>query len=191
MLSRSRRGLLVALALVALPAAGTAQQRKSAPAAARPAPAQQANPQAWMTELQQLHGQLQGLQARALQDPKLRASQQTLGTSMQAAMQKADPTLVQALNRGKELEAAARAAQAQKDTVKLRKLAMEAQQLQQRFVVAQQTAMKQPQLSAQLVSFEAALRQKMTQLDPQTPKLLSRFEELQGKLMSAMRAGPR
>ena len=82
--SRSTRAVLTALLALGLPAVAAAQ----APA---PANASEAQVEEWFAEFQQVHQQLESIQAQALQDPQLSAAQEELGQEIQLAMATADP----------------------------------------------------------------------------------------------------
>ena len=145
--SRSLRVLLPALLLAALPVAAAAQQPSAAPA---PQPGPPPEVQGWLTELQQLHGRLEGIQQKALSDPTLSQAQEALGTSIRQAMNSIDPGLEQGLQRMQALETEAATAQQQGDQAKLQQIGLEAQQIQQKFMTAQQSALAQPELAAKV-----------------------------------------
>lgn len=188
---RMKRAFVIALTALALPAAAAAQQR--APAA----PAQQAqNPsqqqmQQWMTELQQIHGKLEAIQAKAIQDPQLQAAQESLGTEIKTAMEKADPTLPESMQRVQALESEALKAQQAGDQAKLQQLAQEAQSIQARFMEAQAKAFQQPEIATRLEAFQTRLETRMVEVDPAASDLIQRFKELEGKLAAAMQAPQR
>ena len=166
--------LLVAFAFAA-PAslrAQTVEQPDGLPAEARE----------WLTEIQQIHAQLTQLQERALQDPALAARQDSLGGHIRTAMEAIDPTLPQRMGRIEEMEAQAAAAEAENNEAKLMELRAEAQQIEQQFFSAQQQALQQPDLAAEISAFQTALEAKILETDPEAPRLLARFQELEQKL---------
>src|SRR5687768_15390891 len=118
----------------ALPAVSLAQQ---APAAPQAKPDMQ-EVQGWLTELQQLHTRLEGIQQKALADPQISAAQTTLGGTIKAAMAKIDPGLEQSMARMQTLEGEATTAQQAKDQAKLQQIGAEAQKIQEQFISAQQ-----------------------------------------------------
>lgn len=186
--SRFTRALLPTLLLAVLPVALTAQQPTPAPAAPQGPPQEV---QGWLTELQQLHGRLEGIQQKALADPSLSKAQETLGTSIRQAMQTIDPALEQGMARIKALETEASSAQQQGDQTKLQAISLEAQQIQQKFMTAQQKALAQPELAAQVEAFQNQLEKKMREVDPEAEKLIARFQELEQKLTAAMQSAPK
>lgn len=183
---RIRRASWIALVALSLPGALAAQQRAPAAPQAQPPAANQQQLQQWLTELQELHGKLEAIQAKAAEDPQIRAAQESLGVEIKAAMEKADPTLPASLERVPKLEAEARQAQQSGDQAKLQQLAQEAQGIQQRFLAAQAKALEQPAIASKVEAFQQRLESKMAEVDPQAPALIKRFQELEGKLAAAM-----
>lgn len=177
--SRVRQALLLGFGLALAPGAVSAQQAQAG------VPAEV---QGWITEIQQLHTRLEALQTKALADPQITAEQQTLGLSIKAAMGKIDPSLEQSLDRMKQLETQAAEAEKGGDQAKLQQLGQEAQQIERRFMTAQQKALEQPDLAARVLEFQEKLHKKMLQVDPEAQKLITRFQELETKLAAAMRA---
>ncbi len=196
MLNRTLRAAAVALAIAALPASLAAQQRPpSAQRAAAPragaaalTPAQR-EAQGWYRELMQIGQRLQAAQVRAMADPQLKTAQEQLGRDFKAAMLKVDPTLANVDARARAMEAEAKQAQQAGDRARMARLTQEAQQIQVKVMNAQQRALRDnPALATRARSFEEQLRRKMVQVEPQTMALVSRGQELQGKLAQAGRA---
>ncbi len=194
MLNRTLRAAAVALSIAALPAALAAQQRApsaqraAAPGTAALTPAQR-EAQGWYRELMQIGQRLQAAQVRAMQDPQLKTAQEQLGRDFKAAMIKVDPTLANVDARARAMEAEAKQAQQAGDRAKMARLTQEAQQIQVKVMNAQQRALRDnPALATRARSFEDQLRRKMVQVEPQTMALVSRGQELQGKLAQAGRA---
>jgi chromosome segregation ATPase len=188
-----RKAFAVALLSVALPAGAAAQQRApAAPVAAqRSAAPSQEQMQQWMTELQQLHVKLEGIQARAIQDPQLQAAQNALGSEIKAAMEKADPQLPAKMQRVEALEAEAARARQAGDQAKLQQLSQEAYAIQASFMDAQNRVFQQPAVAARLEAFQTRLETRMAQVDAEAPALIKRFKELEGKLNAGMQAHQR
>jgi hypothetical protein len=194
LLNRTIRAAAVALAIAALPAALAAQQRApsaqraAAPGTAALTPAQR-EAQGWYRELMQIGQRLQAAQLRAMQDPQLKTAQEQLGRDFKAAMIKVDPTLANVDARARAMEAEAKQAQQAGDRARMARLTQEAQQIQVKVMNAQQRALRDnPALATRARSFEEQLRRKMVQVEPQTMTLVSRGQELQGKLAQAGRA---
>lgn len=195
------RALLPALALVALPlslaaqdpAAPTAPDTPAAPAApAEPAAAgpSEEQVQAWVTELQEIGGQLQSIQQEALRDSVLSSHQETLGAEIKAAMDEVSPGLSERMARFEALEAEAAAAQQSGDTAKLQGLAEEAQQIQQEYSTAQEQVLQQPVFTEKVNAFQTHLETKMGEVNPGAPQLIARFRELENQVVTAL-YGPR
>ena len=165
---KTLRPSLFALVLTIAPAALAAQQTPAAPQPQAPA----------QTEMQQIQARLQQIQARALQDPALKAGQDSIGTEMTATMERLDPTFKAQAARAEALKAEVTAAQAAKDNAKLNQLAAEATQLQQGFASARQRAMQDAAMAARIKSFQERIVAKMAELEPETQTLLARLQEL-------------
>lgn len=186
--------LPVVAALLALPGALAGQAPEAAPApaaapAAVPDSAAVAQIQGWLAELQTVSGRLQALQEQALQDTELNAAQEALGSRIRTAMEESDPSLVDGMERVEALQGEAEAAQAAGDQAKLVQLGAELQQIEARFVTAQRQALARPDISADLEAFETRLQARLAELDPEAPRLIERFQELQRMLSTAMGGG--
>jgi hypothetical protein len=193
---------VVALAALSFPVMASAQRRAApAPAApaqqaaqAQPAAAAQTGPtaeqQAWLAELQQIGGRLQTAQMKALEDPALRSLQEALGTEIKAAMEKRDPGLTGVAQRVQTMEAEARKAQENGDAAKLQQLTQEAQQIEMRFVKAQNEALQDSALAARAQAFEQRVEKKVLEIEPSAHQLMARGQELQQKLAASMQARP-
>jgi len=138
-------------------------------------------------EIQQLHGQLEEIQKKALADPALSQAQQDLGTKIREAMEAIDPQLEQSMTRIQALETEAMAAQQQGNQARLQEIGAEAQQIQQKFIATQQLALQQPELAARLEGFQDQLEKKMLEVDPAAERLMARFQELEQKLAAVVR----
>lgn len=154
-------------------------------AAQSPTPGAELPPEVrgWLNELESIHAQLAQLQEQALRDPALAARQDALGTQMRSAMEAVDPSLAEAMDRIPAMEAEAATAEAQGDDAKLVKLSAEAQEIEQRFVAAQNQALEQsPELVAEVMDFQSTLQARILESDPRAPELLSRMQELEQML---------
>lgn len=136
----------------------------------------------WLAEIQQIHTQLTELQERALEDPDLAARRDSLGNHIRVAMESIDPSLPESMSRMEEMEQQAAQAEALSDEAKLKELRTEAQLIEQRFLSAQQQALQRPDLAAEISAFQTALEAKILATDPEAPRLLARFQELEEKL---------
>ena len=155
-----------------------AQQRRDPTPAARAA----ADVQLWFGELEQLHGRLQETQGRALRDPQLATSQAELGTRIKQAMERMDPAFAQDLARMESMEAEAAAAQQARDSARLRALGGEAQRMERRFATVQARVLQQPEIAAQVATFQQKLERRMAALDPESDRLIARLRELEARI---------
>jgi hypothetical protein len=151
----------IALALLVLPAVAVAQ-----------GPSEQ--------EAVQIQLRLMQTQQQAMQDPGVQTAYEELTEHLLTAMERVDPSVGDKAARAETLQAEAIAAQQADDDQRLQQLAAEAEQLQTEFAVLQQQAMQDPELQASMVNFQDRVVAKMTEIDPETPQLLARLEELHG-----------
>lgn len=172
---------MAALVVVAAPAAVTAQQPVD--------PAQQAEMQSVVAELQQIQQRLAPIQAEAMETPALQEAQQVLEQMVQEAMAE-DPTVAERIDRIQALQREAGEAQAAGDEETLQRLAGEAQQIQTALMAAQEEALERPAIAARLEAFQDALEARMLEIDPDAGDLLERFVELQERLAAAMMGDP-
>lgn len=165
---------------------GTAPRQTSTRAAAPTVTAAQREMQGWYVELQQIGARLAQAHARAMQDPGLRARQETLAEQLKVAMFRVDPSLRSVEARARALEGEARAARQAGDEARMTTLMEQAGQIEMRILEAQKAVMGDAAMAARMTAFEADLRKKMTEVEPQTPQLVERAESLQRRLMAAM-----
>lgn len=188
MTSHTRRAGALAFALAALPAALSAQARPTATRVAAPAAAAPTREQsrAQMAELRTIAARLQGIHSRAMRSGDLTATQETLMRDIKAAMERQDPELPRLATRVKAMEAEARAAESRNDAARKQALAREFAAIQARFMRAQQTVMRQPDIARRARAFDDRLHRQMVAADPQTDQLLARSRQLQASLQRAL-----
>ena len=187
MTSHTRRAGVLAFSLVALPAVLSAQTRPTATRVVAPAatPSREQS-RAQMAELRTIAARLQGIHARAMRTGDLTATQATLMRDIKAAMERQDPELPRLATRVKAMEAEARTAEARNDVARKQALAREFTTIQSRFMRAQQTVMRQPDIARRASAFDAHLHRQMVAADPQTDQLLARSRQLQASLQRAL-----
>lgn len=173
-MQKKTRIALIAFAALALPAAAAAQDTQPAAPPAQPA-APAAAPQ---QELEQIQQRLAALQRQASQDAAIQAQAEALKVESIAAMDRLDPGAKAKRDRADALRAEVQAAQAAGDNARLNTLAAEAQQLQQYFTEFRPRMMQDATYAEKQQAFTAAMVAKMTELDPQTPTLIARLQEL-------------
>jgi chaperonin cofactor prefoldin len=183
---KTLRASVLAAAALAAPITIAAQQPAPAPAA-EPQQELQQELQSWVVELQQIQAKLAEIQAKALEDAQLQASQEAIGAEVKASMEKLDPALAGSVERVQALEEEAAKAQQSGDQAKLQQLAAEAQGIEARFMEAQAKALEQPELANKIESFQSSLEKKMAEVDPQAPALIQRYKELGAKIQSALK----
>ncbi len=192
MTSHTRRAGVLALTLAGLPVALSAQARPTATRVAAPA-ASAATPsreqaRAQMAELRTIAARLQGIHARAMRTGDLTTTQATLMRDIKAAMERQDPELPRLATRVKAMETEARTAEARNDVARKQALAREFATIQSRFMRAQQTVMRQPDIARRARAFDDRLHRQMVAADPQTDQLLARSRQLQARLQGAQRS---
>lgn len=177
--------LLVLGAILATPSLGATQQADQSEAV----PSAEPDVEAWLTEYEGIHRQLQGIQQKALEDPDLTAAQIALGDQIRTAMEAEDPTIADHLKRAETLEVELQTAQQTGNAQRLEELLAEAQSIEEHFFTVQQVVVAKADIATAIGAFQTRLEQKMTEVDPTAPTLIARFKELELKLEQAMRAG--
>jgi hypothetical protein len=181
--SSIRRALLVAALAMGTPVAIAAQQAEAL------SPVAETELEAWLTEYQEVHTQLEGIQQQALQDPELNSIQEQLGSRIREAMENRDPSIPERITRAQALESELMGAQQAGDVERLQQLMAEAQEIEQYFITVQQAVIEDPSMAPEITAFQTRLEQKMGELDPGATALIARFKELEMKIEAAMRAG--
>jgi chaperonin cofactor prefoldin len=172
---------LLGLALSAAP--GVAQQMPASPFMQQEIPAEI---EALLAEAQETQERLAGIHEQAMAgSEELRKKQDDLREMVDSAMRTVDPEFEANMDRMGELEQQAMAAQASQDGERLQALMTEAQSLAGRLQAAQAQAMDSPEVIREMEAFEEDLIAEMTRIDPETPGLLSRLEELAEELEAA------
>lgn len=177
LIPRSMRKLIAASA-VALFAA--------APAAAQEPPTEEPpteEPQQIRQELEQIQQQLRQIENRALQeDPALQERQEAVSDLLVETMTEIDPAVEGKIERLDGLRAELQSAQQAQDMEKVQELMTEGQQLQQEVVQARAAAMEDETVAGEIEEFETQVVSKMEEIEPETPTLIARAEELASRL---------
>ncbi|MBR9989229.1 MAG: hypothetical protein KFH98_05695 [Gemmatimonadetes bacterium] len=173
MFSRTRAAIVLALA--ATPVALNAQQQAEPPQEV----------QEWLAEVQQIQQKLQPVQEQALQDEAIQQEQQRAAEAVRAVMIQLDSTMDAKIERFEAIMQEAQFAQATNDQQTIAALTQEAQQLQPQIMEAQAQALEHPDVEPRVAAFQKQLRDKMTELDPDTKPLLDRLDQLEGQLRAA------
>jgi hypothetical protein len=185
---RLTRAAAVAAALT-LPAALQAQRARPVDARANlPASSAEASARAMFMELQQIQGRLQAAHNRVMQDAGVRGQQEAFMRDVRAAMLRVDPGLEALAARVDAMRGQAEAAQRGGDRQTLQRLNGELITIQQRFIHAQQQAMRQPAMMQRAQQLEQTLHARMMQVEPETDRLLARGKMLQARLVAMQQA---
>jgi len=115
----------------------------------------------------------------------LQERQESLRQRVDDAIRLAEPDYDAHRSRMEELEMEALVAQQLQDGNRLRLLQSEYEYIAGQMEAAQTQAFGTPEVQAGIEAFEADLIEAMTDLDPQTPQLLDRLEELSALLAMA------
>jgi peptidoglycan hydrolase CwlO-like protein len=172
-MSHRVRTPLIALAALLLPLAASAQQQPPAEV------------QEWIEELQQIQARLQPLQEQALQDSALQEERDEVTSALRSAMIEADPDVAEKLERMDELLERARTAQEAGDAQAMIAINEEAQGIQPHIAQAQAQALARPDIQDRIDAFQQNLRQRMTEIDPEAPRLMERAEQLEARIVGA------
>ena len=187
--SRLKGACIVTILGIALPALGIAQESPAPATEESGLSAQEQQMQGWYIELQQLHTQLETIQAQALADQNLATRQEALGEEIRIAMETRDPSMAVRLDRMEAIEEEAIAAEAENNSQKLQQLLMEADDIQERLMVLQQQVVEDAPMAAKLDAFQADLQKKMVEVNPNAQQMMDRFTELEELLTAAMSFG--
>jgi len=155
-----------------------------------PAPAASANASAreMMIEMQRIQARLQAVHNQVMQDPALRASQESFMREVKAAMLRVDPGLDALAHRVEAMQQQVIAAQQRRDMRALQQLSTELAPIQQRFMRAQEQVVRQPAIAAHARQLETQLHTRMLRVEPETDRLLERGKQLQARLLQMQQA---
>lgn len=152
-----------------------------APAAAQQPPAEEE--QEIRQELQQIEQQLRQIEDRAMQeDPSLQERQEALNDLVVETMTEIDPSVEGKIERLEGLRSELQTAQQAQDMEKMQELMTEGQQIQKEIVPAQQAAMEDERVAGEIEEFKTQVTSKMEEIEPKTPTLIARAEELARRL---------
>jgi len=181
---RLTRAAALAAALT-VPAALHSQRARPVDARATlPAASLESGARAAYGELMQIQARLQAAHNRVMQDPQVRGQQDAFMRDVKAAMLRVDPGLDALATRVEGMRGMAETAQQRGDRAQLQRLNTDLIAIQQRFMRAQQTVMRQPALSQRALQLEQTLHTRMLQVEPETDRLLARGKVLQARLMA-------
>jgi hypothetical protein len=173
---RGLRAIVTAAAAAVLIPAGAQAQQPQLPDSLIPL----------VQELQQLQQELTGIQQRAMAaDTGLQQEQVAVQQAVERTVLEVDPAIAQQLERLEGMEGEFRAAQEAEDTERMQALMQEAQQIQARVQHAQAQALERPEVAERVAAFREKLVARMATVEPRTPELMNRMEELLARLDAA------
>lgn len=140
-------------------------------------------------ELRKVTQQIRQVRKNALQDSSLQQRQMQLQEMIQKAMIEADPGTEKRQKEMTDLRGEIRKAQQNGEKKKLRSLFSKFQKLQQQNRKVQRKVMQGGEIAKELKKFREQLRQKMTEINPQTRKLLARQDSLLGVVQARQQGG--
>lgn len=169
-MQKTTRIALFAAALAAFPLAAHAQQGQPATPPAQPAAPGEAD------QLRQKIGQLQ---QQAMQDPTLKAAEDSFEAVLQGAMARLDPQAPVKTARANALNQEVEAARAAGDNARLNQLADEATALKAYFDALRPRALAEEDVQAARQAYLARVLERMKELDPNTQQYIDRLSTLQ------------
>lgn len=162
---------VLAAALLIVPAAARAQEGQPAPAAPAPPAAQ--------GEADQLRQRIGQLQRQAMQDPSLKAAEDSFEAVLQGAMARLDPQAPVKSARALALNQEVEAARAAGDNARLNQLADEATALKAYFDGLRPRALAEADVQAARQAYLARVLARMKEIDPETQRYVDRLAEIQ------------
>jgi len=183
-----RRATFAALfAVLALPRMGVAQQTVPSPMNVQPAPD---SVQAMMTEYQDKARRYTTIYNQAFAaNTDLQSRETEINDLIMSALVEAHPQAEQQMARLDAIETEAFSAQQAQDMAKLGELITEANNLQADLRAAQEIVLQRDDVKSRIDSFEADLLIAMVAIDPETPVLRMRLDELSAFLSTVQGGG--
>lgn len=177
----ARCGLVAfAALLVASPALA---QGPPAPPAAAQQPQFPPEVQAMLDELDETQERLEAVQERALSGSEsLQSEQVRIQGLLDDALRIVEPEYETLVDRFGQLQQEAAAAQQAEDMAAFQRVLTEAQQVQGRLQEAQVRAFEREEVDTAVTAYREQLVEEMTRIEPDTPKLMERMEELVERL---------
>ncbi|RJP58457.1 MAG: hypothetical protein QY331_01225 [Melioribacteraceae bacterium] len=141
-------------------------------------------------EYNQLNQQIQQLQQQAMNDENIAQKGEALDKEITDAMVKNNPEIKKSLDKRDNIISQYQAAEQSGDQQKMQSLGQEFQSVSQIIQTEQQKVIQQPEIGSHLQEFETLVMQKMEAINPETPQLLSKLEQLRNKLMTMQQQQP-
>lgn len=134
-------------------------------------------------EYSDLYKKIQSIQKEAMSDPELIEAGENLRNKMTDLMIKKDPSVKKLLEEREKIESQVDA-NPNMDQETLKKLHAEYQELTKKLQKHQHAVMEQADIKAEAERIDEKVKQRMNQINPETPKLIERMKVLQEKLES-------
>jgi chromosome segregation ATPase len=184
------RGSLLAAAATLLVATPVLAQGPPAAPPAPPAAQQQEFPpevQSMLDELDETQERLETVQSRAIEENEsLQAEQTRIQELVDQALRIVEPEYEALVSRFGQLQQEAAAAQQAEDMAAFQNVLNEAQSLQMRLQEAQAQAFQREEVDTAVTAYRENLVEEMTRIEPDTPRLMERMEELVERLEEIM-----
>lgn len=139
-----------------------------------------------VAQMQEIEARLSRIQEQAMQDSAIVAQQNAITQAVRQAMIAADPATAEKLDRFDSLIADLRSAEASGDAAAVASLTAQALELQPQLMAAQQAVMSRPDIEARMEAFFDAVEARMIELDPETPALIERLNQLNDQAIAIM-----
>ena len=173
-------GGVAAALLIAAPAA--AQEPQAPQPSEEAAPAVPEDPAAIQQQLLEIQQRLALAEQKVMADPEIQAMQTKLQARVEEEVKKIDPKFDDKVERLTQIQASVLEAQQANDDEKVQALLTEGQALQQELEVAQNKAIEEKAVAAQIEEFQKKVHAKMVEIEPETEALVKRANVLVTKL---------
>lgn len=144
------------------------------------------NLQQFYTEYQQISQRLQSIQQKALADSEIAIKSKRFSAKLDSAMIKENPSDKEKIAKRDKIINNFQDAQQKGDNEKMMKLQQDYKNIASELQAHQQKVMENEVLRQEGVELNNELLQKMTNIDPDVPKLIQRIEFLGKKLQQGM-----
>lgn len=135
-------------------------------------------------EYNQLNQQLQQIQQQALADKEIASLSEQFSTKLEAAMIKENPEIESAISRRNELvEKFDKSVNSATDE-ELESIRNEYTEVNQKIQPVQEQMMQKEEFQAEVQNIEQAMVNKMEEINPETPQLMKRLNELVAELQA-------
>lgn len=130
----------------------------------------------------QINQQVQQIQQQAMADEDIQNMTQEFSDKLEAAIVEENPELQSAVDKKNELIDQFEKAQQAGDQEQLQQISQDYEAVNQELQPAQQQIMQQEEFRTEAQEIETAVMAKMEEINPETPQLLAKMNELRTKL---------